>query len=110
MANNSSEIDAEAYASDVIDAVTTSVIDSDHKFATEIKREVNSDINYTDSGITEIVKTGETITVELETPKASVTVELESDHPAIDGIEMEDYQGGCDEDGTQSITERLDLK
>lgn len=107
MEKGSSDIDGEAYAADVVDAVTNSVVDNDHKFAREITREVSTHDMYTVTGITESVKTGGTITVELETPKASVTVELEEDHPAIEDIEMGDYRGGHNEEANPSITERL---
>jgi len=86
------------------------VLDNDHRLVTEIQREVEQQTMYTMESVTGVsVPTSGAITVQLETPKASITVELDTDHPAIEDIDLTDYWDSQDEDDIEpSITERLE--
>lgn len=110
---DNSDFDGEAYATDVAEAVTNSIFENDQRVVNEIQHEVATEEMYHRSEIEPIVvKTGGTITVELETPGANLRVELDENHPAVEDIEWADYRDtGSDEeadDVAPSISERLE--
>lgn len=112
METSESDLDGEAYATDVAEAVTNSIFESDQCTFGEIQHEVATEAcNHMNTIEPTVAKTGGTITVELHTPRANIQVELDENHPAIEDIDMGDYRGNSHDqhnDTEPSITERLE--